>query len=549
MSSAIVWEYFNPKYKSMNSPRILVVDNNADDSTEIEISLSEIKVVRVNANSFKEATELINTQEFALVLIDANFENDEGLKIGEVIRADKNLENLSILYITAECCETFYGKDFLLAGTVDFIARPFLHNILKGKVERVISQYLQRKSLEDEVAQRKIIQNEYSEIKELDAGAVDAKKQFLSTMSHEIRTPLNAIINTINLLISEEPRKDQLEDMDVLKFSAENLLQLINEILDYSKIDAGKIEFEQIEFNLRKLFSGIKKSLQYGMVKEGTILEFYIEEKVPALLIGDSVRLAQIFFNLVGNALKFTEKGKVVVTAEVSQEKDDCVELNFRVSDTGIGIPEDKLQHVFDVFTQASASVTREYGGTGLGLAITKMLVEGQGGRIEVMSKPNEGSVFSVFLKFKKSEKKQPEETPLKSTELQSLEGMNVLVVEDNLINQNIVSRLLVKWNAVADTAENGRVAVQKVKEHQYQLVLMDLHMPEMSGYEATQKIREMDGEYYKTLPILAVTASAFAEDRRKICASGMNGYIIKPFHPADLNSKISYYLKRKIVA
>jgi signal transduction histidine kinase len=533
----------------MNSARILVVDNNAEDNDEIEIAISETGAERVNAVSFKEATEFINAQEFALVLIDANLENNDGFKIGEFIRRDKKLENLSIIYITDECCETFYGKDFLLAGEVDFIARPFLHPVLKGKVERLINQYLQRKSLENELEQRKIIQKELSGIKQIEAEAVDAKKQFLSTMSHEIRTPLNAIINTINLLISEEPRKDQLEDMDVLKFSAENLLQLINEILDYSKIDAGKIEFEEIEFNLRKLISGIKKSLQYGMVKNGTILEFYIEENVPALLIGDSVRLAQIFFNLVGNALKFTEQGKVVVTAGVSQEEDDWVELAFVVSDTGIGIPEEKLKHVFEAFTQASASVTRVYGGTGLGLAITKMLVEGQGGRIEVKSKPNEGSVFSVFLKFKKSKKRQPEETPVKSTELQSLEGMNVLVVEDNLINQNIVSRLLLKWNAKTDTADNGMVAVQKVKEHQYQLVLMDLHMPEMSGYEATQKIREMDGEYYKTLPILAVTASAFAEDRRKICASGMNGYIIKPFHPAELNSKISYFLKRKIVA
>jgi CheY-like chemotaxis protein len=241
--------------------------------------------------------------------------------------------------------------------------------------------------------------------------------------------------------------------------------------------------------------------------------------------------------------LKFTEKGKVSLTTEVAQDLDDFIELKFRVSDTGIGIPEDKQKNIFEAFTQASASTTREYGGTGLGLAITKMLVEKQGGRIEVVSKPGEGSTFFVFLKFKKSIKNQVEGLDVTSTELQSLEGVNILVVEDNLVNQNIVSRLLNKWNAVTDTAENGRIAVQKVLQNHYHLVLMDLHMPEMNGYEAAKQIREMDGDYFKTIPILAVTASAFVEDRRQICASGMNGYIIKPFHPVELNLKISRFL------
>ncbi len=398
----------------------------------------------------------------------------------------------------------------------------------------------------EELNQRKVIEEELIEAKRQGEKALSAKTQFLSTMSHEIRTPLNAIINTINLLISEEPRRDQLEDMNVLKFSAENLLQLINEILDFSRIDSGKIEFEEIDFNIRKLISGIKQSLQYGMMKNGNTLDFYIEEKVPAFIIGDAVRLAQIFFNLVGNALKFTEKGKVTLTTEVFQEQKDSIELKFIISDTGIGIPKEKQKDIFDAFTQASASTTREYGGTGLGLAITKMLVEKQGGRIEVKSKPKKGSTFSVYLKFKKSTKNQPEELT-ESNEIHSLEGMKVLVVEDNEINQSIVTRLLTKWNAIIDTAENGRVAVQKVMEKHYHLVLMDLHMPEMSGYDAALKIRSLEGDYYKTLPILAVTASAFAEDKQKICASGMNGYIIKPFHPVELNSKISRFLGHKM--
>jgi signal transduction histidine kinase/ActR/RegA family two-component response regulator len=532
----------------MSKPKVLIVNKNDSSINEIEALLSGSNIDLVKASSANEAIEYANRFEFALVMIEIAADDPEGIKIAEIIRREKKHKHLNILYLTDDCCETYYGKEFANTMAVDFIARSFIHGILKGKVESVIIQYNQRKQLELELEQRKIIEKELKEAKRLEEEAVVAKKQFLSTMSHEIRTPLNAIINTINLLISDKPRKDQAEDMDVLKFSAENLLQLINEILDYSKIDAGKIEFEEIDFNVRKLIAGIQQSLQYGMVKNGIALEFKVDENVPTFLAGDSVRLAQIIFNLVGNALKFTEKGKVSFTASVYRDMDNYLKLKFTISDTGIGIPEDKQQYIFEAFTQASASTTREYGGTGLGLAITKMLVEKQGGTIEVKSKQNEGTTFSVFLKFKKSEKNQEEEKPHKTPEIHSLEGINVLVVEDNLINQNIVYRLLVKWNANADTAENGKIAVQKVRNNHYQLVLMDLHMPEMSGYEATQKIREMEGDYYKTLPILAVTASAFAEDRKKICASGMNGYIIKPFHPAELNSKISRFLNRKML-
>jgi signal transduction histidine kinase len=530
----------------MDKPNVLIIDNNNDDIDDLEAIVKECNAETVVVRSEKEAVEIINRSEFAIVLITIDHDETESFRIAENIRNDKKHDNLNILYIADNCCETYNGKEFLFSGAVDFIARPFIPGIIKGKIESVINQYLQRKQLEEELNQRRIIEEELKDAKRLEEEASVAKTEFLSTMSHEIRTPLNAIINTINLLISEEPRRDQLEDMKVLKFSAENLLQLINEILDYSKIDSGKIVFEEIDFNIRKLISGIKQSLQDGMMKNGNSLDFYTEEKVPNFIVGDPVRLAQVFFNLVGNALKFTEKGKVSLTTEVLQEQDDIIELKFIISDTGIGIPKVKQKEIFEAFTQASTSTTREYGGTGLGLAITKMLVEKQGGRIEVKSKLKKGSTFSVYLKFKKSKNNQPEELTI-SGEIRSLEGLKVLIVEDNEINQNIVSRLLTKWNAIIDTAENGRAAVQKVMKKQYNLVLMDLHMPVMSGYDAALKIRSLEGDYYKTLPILAVTASAFAEDKQKICASGMNGYIIKPFHPVELNSKISRFLGHKM--
>jgi signal transduction histidine kinase/DNA-binding NarL/FixJ family response regulator len=532
----------------MNRPNVLIVKTSISDINEIETLLSDCNIEMVKANSETEAVELAKKIEFALVLLETDPLKVDCFEFAKEIRKNQKYEHLNILYITDDCCEVYTNNEFPLLTGVDVIARPFVRWVLKDKVERLVRQFIDRKNLEEELLQRRIIEEELIKSRKQEEKAGKAKTQFLSTMSHEIRTPLNAIINTINLLISEGPRKDQVKDMEVLKFSADTLLQMINEILDYSKIDSGKIEFEEIDFNIHKLISKIKQSLQFGIVKNGNTLDFFVEDDVPDFIVGDSVRLAQILFNLIGNALKFTENGKVTFTTEVSQEYDDNIELRFRISDTGIGIPEEKLSDIFDAFTQANAATTREFGGTGLGLAITKMLVEKQGGHIEVSSKPNVGSTFLVYLKFKRSNKNEHDEIPEKLAEIQSLDGLKILVVEDNLINQSVVTRLLTNWNAITDTADNGRIAVGKIIENHYELVLMDLNMPEMSGYEATRKIREMEGNYFKKIPILAVTASAFVEDRKKILASGMNGYIIKPFHPVELNSKISRFLNRDML-
>ncbi len=371
------------------------------------------------------------------------------------------------------------------------------------------------------------------------------RSEFLSTMSHEIRTPLNAIVNSANLLLYENPRKDQLENLEILKFSGESLLRLINGILDYSRIDSGKIELEYVFFDLRKILESIRHSLEPEARKKRLKMELVITDNIPLIINGDPGRLAQVLFNLVGNAVKFTEQGKVSVTVAVAGDSEDMVELMFRVQDTGIGIPEEMQDKIFDAFTQAGSSITRQYGGTGLGLSISKMLVELQGGRMELESQPGKGSIFTFFLKFKKALEQENPEEAAGTTSFQNLNGMKILIVEDNPINQKIVVKLLSNWNAVTEIAENGLVAVEKVSADHFDLVLMDLHMPDMNGYEATSRIRELEGNYFKSLPILALTASAFIEDRTKIFNHGMNGYIIKPFSPAELNMKISNFIRQ----
>ena len=524
-------------------PKILIVDDNISNIYLVEEILADLDVETVRALSGKEAVEKTSSQEFALVLMDISMPEMDGFETVELIRGNKENELLNVIYITALYDEPFYRVRGIKTGAVDFMTKPIIPELLIGKINIFVNLYKQRKRLEFEIRQRMEIEKELIAAREIAEDAALAKQQFLSNMSHEIRTPLNAIVNITHLLSEEQPREDQLDNLDILRFSARNLLQLINSVLDYSKIDSGKIEFESAEFDFRKQINALYQSLEPEASLKGLKMELRMGENVPPVLRGDASRLSQILLNLLSNAIKFTEQGQVSLEIKVINELADASEILFRVIDTGIGIPAGMEQKIFEKFIQASPATSRNYGGTGLGLAITRMLVELQGGRIHVESKQNQGSTFTFFLRFGKSNKTSIREAELVPVEYHSLKGLKVLVAEDNVVNQKIALKLLAKWEAVADLAENGEIAVEKIRNNRYNLVLMDLHMPEMNGYEATINVRKMEGQYYRDLPILAVTATAFAEERSKIRSSGMNGYIIKPFTPPELYSRISRFV------
>lgn len=535
------------KLKVMMKPKLLIVDDNLNNILVVEGLLSDLDVEFVRASSGLEAIERAQSNEFALVLMDVQMPGMDGFETVEIIRRDPRNEFLPIIYITAIYNENYYRTKGLKTGAVDFMAKPLISDLFIGKVSIFINLYRQRKQLEQEIQQRQVIETELKKAKELAEEAARAKQQFLSTMSHEIRTPLNGIINTAHMLREENPRPDQLENIEILMFSADNLLRLVNDILDFSKIDSGKIEFESVDFELRKLLNGIRQSFEYEILRKRLRMEVEVDERIPVVIMGDSVRLSQILINLLGNAIKFTHTGGVTIAVEVMQEESDRYELLFRVIDTGIGIPVDKQQFIFESFTQASSSTTRKYGGTGLGLAITRKLVGLQGGELKLSSEEGLGSTFSFTLKFSKSAKAYIADDMVLETTFRSLRGLKVLVAEDNLINQKIVSKYLHKWEVEVELAENGKIAYEKVMENRYDVVLMDLHMPEMSGYDATALIRSTEGEYFSSLPVIALTASAFLEERDKIYTYGMSGYIIKPFNPAELYWKIAPFVKPEI--
>lgn len=378
------------------------------------------------------------------------------------------------------------------------------------------------------------------------AKSTKAKSEFLATMSHEIRTPMNAILGMTHLLKQDSPRKDQVEPINILDFSGKTLLSLIDDVLDFSKIEAGKIEFENIEFELNKLINVIMESFKSTASNKGIELKNEIGEGIPNVLIGDPARLTQILNNLVSNALKFTEEGEVTLEVSTVSDYDDAVRLRFSIIDTGIGIEEERVDSIFESFTQASQNTKRLFGGTGLGLTISKQLTELQGGKISVESEEGEGSTFMVELTFDKgTASAEVKEHTKKELDTHSITGLKVLLAEDNVVNQKVMIRFLERWNIEMEVVNNGEEALEALKNSNFDVILMDLQMPKMDGYEASEQIRKLDDPYKRNTPIIALTAAALKEVREKVYAAGMNDFVTKPFNPVDLEQKLFNYAER----
>jgi len=375
--------------------------------------------------------------------------------------------------------------------------------------------------------------------------AKQAKEQFLANMSHEIRTPINGIVGMVQLLEEIPATEEQKKYLSAIKTSSENLQVIINDILDLSAIETGNIRFERIGFNLKQLLTSLISSFSYAAKQKGLTITLNFDPYIDEVLVGDPVRLNQIFSNLIGNAVKFTRRGYIKVYALKLAEKEGSGQFKFIVDDSGIGIAEDKVQKVFENFEQGDISVNRKYGGTGLGLAIVKQLVEAQNGTIDLKSRPGKGTKFTVDLQLEIGSKEDLNETKGKSsgetirTSQIDLSKKKILLVEDNDVNILYTKKILQNWHCTPDEAKNGLIGLEMLKENNYDLILMDVRMPVMDGFEASKFIRNNFDPPKSNVPIIALTANAIKGDDEKCLRAGMNDYISKPFQPETLKNKI----------
>ncbi len=366
------------------------------------------------------------------------------------------------------------------------------------------------------------------------------KEQFMANMSHEIRTPMNAILGFTTLLQRTRLDNTQEEYVGSINSSAENLLAIINDILDLSRIEAGMMQIEKIPFNLKEILNSVTTMLSLKAKNKNLYLKTVADDHLPAVLKGDAIRLTQILMNIVGNGLKFTHEGGVTLEVNEVSRKGKKIFIRFMVSDAGIGIESEKLKNIFERFQQAETDTSRRYGGTGLGLSIVKQLVELQNGEITVSSTPDKGSVFTIILPYETTTEAIKESDKIFNVVQENLpQDIKLLLVEDNKMNRQLMKHLLHQWKIDFDIAVNGIEAVKLVRNHEYDLILMDIQMPEMDGYTATKKIRN---ELHSSIPIIAMTAHALAGEKEKCLSLGMNDYLSKPIDEKNLYKQITKY-------
>lgn len=526
----------------MDKLNLLIVDDKIENIIALEALLNQHDINIITTTSPNEALRICWESDISIALIDVQMPEMNGFELVEILKNNPRTQEIMVIFVTAISLETKYAIRGLNVGAIDYLYKPLDPYITAAKVDSFIQLIRNQREIKNKNLQLEKFQAELIKAKDDAEKSKKAKENFMANMSHEIRTPINGIIGLVYLLNKSKLDVDQRELLTLLESSSQSLLGVINDILDISKIEAGKFRINYSETNIIALVTQSKDLLNIRAQEKDLELVLELDDNLPHTIIADSLRLNQIFMNLLSNAIKFTNTGSIKFKVELLGKKNNRAHIKFSVIDSGIGISKANQLKIFDKFEQIDDENNIHHGGTGLGLSIVKKLIELKGGILHFESIEGKGSTFSFTKWYEYKDMDQVTVKKELEESFASLKGMRVLIAEDNLINKFLIVKILQKWDVETEVVTNGLDVLELLKDNNYNLILMDNYMPGMNGLEVTKKIRSGEIMAKKDIPIITFTAGVLDTEKQSSFEAGANDILIKPFKVNELYQKISAY-------